>query len=119
MTENQVLQQIAKRIGKSLGITLKLEWLSGHCPVQAEGKFYIPNTESWKYFYFRSRGEHWKFYIGKEEAFAFNLRTDPHYGEKYCDDRFGAGWISMEEALDFIKKSIELYIKTPEVFTLE
>ncbi len=77
-----------------------LDWVSGFCPVQAEG------TYRGKHFYFRSRGNRWAFYIGTHHAFD---NPEWHYSEAYGEEPFVAGWITEEEALGFIEKSLEIY----------
>lgn len=113
MTPNESLQQDAKYIGKTLGITLKLDWLSGFCPVQAEGKFHVPNTHKWIYFFFRARGNQWRFSVRSEDQALF---TGNAYKEKYSEEPFAAGMMPHNGALNFIKKSISLYISNPELY---
>ena len=70
--------------------------LGGNCPVQAEG------TIDGKPFYFRSRGEHWSMSIGGEDVVG---NPEWRHEEEYGDGPFEAGWITEDEAREFIKKS--------------
>ena len=74
----------------------------GQCPVQAEG--YIAG----KPFYFRARGDKWSIYIGIDK----DLLGNPEY--KYTES-YGAwpdaGWITEEEAKEFINRVGNQYIK--------
>jgi hypothetical protein len=80
---------------------LKIDWLGGNCPVQAEG------TVGNKKFYFRSRGARWSMNIGGED-----LITNPEwrYEEPY-GETFEAGWITEVEARLFIEKAVRKYRK--------
>lgn len=75
--------------------------IGGVCPVQAEG--YIAG----KPFYFRSRGSQWSIAIGGKD-----LICNPEY--KYTEN-YGewpqAGFISEEEAIEFINRAGKEYIK--------
>ena len=85
---------------------IKIEWLGGNCPVQAEG------TVDGKPFYFRARGEYWSMGIGGEEVV---LSPDWYYGEDYGDAPYKAGWMPQYEALGFIAKAIGLYATGAEL----
>lgn len=83
-------------------LTLVIETLSGHCPVQGTG------TVNGVQFYFRARGEHWTMDIGE---------PDPDYedlvatgGWKYSEEYepgsvFGAGWMDHDVAAGLIAKA--------------
>ena len=70
--------------------------LGGNCPVQAEG------TIDGKPFYFRSRGEHWSMSIGGEDVVS---NPEWRHEEEYGDGPFEAGWITEDEAREFMEKS--------------
>src|SRR5690554_1410490 len=74
---------------------LCIEYLGGHCPVQAEG------TINGRPFYFRSRGDGWSFGVGDDAVGAAmgegGWRSAGKYGE-WPD----AGWMPKEEALEII-----------------
>jgi hypothetical protein len=81
--------------------TLVIDWLEGNCPVQAEGTF------GGQAFYFRSRGARWSMNIGGREVVGSpDWRYEEPYG-KWPD----AGWITKEQALEFIDKAVSLYCK--------
>lgn len=77
-----------------------LDWISGFCPVQAEGTF------QGKRFYFRARGNRWALYIGNTNPLGENEWS---YSESYGDEPFVAGWMEEAEALGFIEQSLRLY----------
>lgn len=76
-----------------------IDWLSGSCPVQAEG------TIDGKPFYFRARGQRWRIGIGGDVVSS----PDWGYGEYFGEVPFAAGWMTDEEAMGFIVKSVGLY----------
>jgi hypothetical protein len=82
------------------GVRLEIEQIGGQCPVQAEGK--LDGNE----FYFRARGERWTLSVGGADVVA---SPDWHYEESYGESRFDAGWMSKEEALNFLRKAANLY----------
>lgn len=69
---------------------LKIDHISGQCPVQAEGE-----VDGFS-FYFRARGNHWSFEIGNNEWYR---------EERYGDKPFEAGWMTHEEALILIERA--------------
>ena len=73
--------------------TLKIDWIAGNCPVQAEGT--INGVE----FYFRARGDRWTFII-MDESDNFS------YGEEYKD----AGWMTDEVAHRLIEDAARFYV---------
>lgn len=75
---------------------LSVDWVSGNCPVQAEGHV---NGVS---FYYRARGWHQSF----ETSDGF-LMQEPVIGSQ-----FDAGWISEEDARFFISRASASYIRT-------
>lgn len=83
---------------------VKIEWIGGNCPVQAEG------TINGKPFYFRARGNHWSLDIGSGEDGKHPLETTVwDYVEPYGDEPYVAGWMSEDEARGFIDKAAALY----------
>ena len=78
---------------------IRIEWLGGNCPVQAEGTIQgVP-------FYFRARGEHWSLGVGADPV----GRPDWYHREPYGDEEYAAGWMPQHEALGFLAKAIGLY----------
>ena len=73
--------------------TLKIEWIAGNCPVQAEGT--INGVE----FYFRARGDRWTFTI-MDESDNFS------YGEEYHN----SGWMSEDDAKRLIEDAARFYV---------
>lgn len=82
----------------------------GNCPVEAEG--YLPTGE---FYYFRARGSNWRLEIAKGEDAGWVERIKFSYGEKYCDDQFGAGWMTRREAIKFANKAIKFYYQKREL----
>jgi hypothetical protein len=72
---------------------LKIDWLRGNCPVQAEGTF------DGEPFYFRARYTSWRVEVGEWECGAL-------YRE---DSKYGAGWMSEKEARAFIEQAYALW----------
>ena len=85
-------------------MNLTINTIGGQCPVQAEGSL------NGKYFYFRARGEHWRFEVGegaKEEGEP--LWT---YGETYKDGgEYEAGWMDQDEAREFIDQAATKFLE--------
>lgn len=81
-------------------MTLKLEWLGGNCPVQAEG------TISGKPFYFRARGEHWTLGIGADPVGEPEWFREREWG----DGPFSAGWMPENDAKRFIDECAADYV---------
>lgn len=77
------------------------DWIGGNCPVQSEG------TVDGVPFNFRSRGNRWTLDVGYFEATAWS------YSEPYGTEKFAAGWISEDQARQFIEKAVELYRLDP------
>lgn len=82
----------------------EIESLGGNCPVQAEG---IVDGQP---FYFRARGNAWSMSIGGD------VYCQPDW---YMEETYGrwpdAGWMSEEEAMAFIEKSVASYRKEMEI----
>lgn len=83
---------------------VKIAWIGGNCPVQAEG------TIRGKPFYFRARGEAWSIGIGGEVV----MEPEWFYEEDYGDEPYVAGWMTEAEARAFIEKSADLYRESQE-----
>jgi hypothetical protein len=78
---------------------LSIDSIYGNCPVQAEGHF------GGERFYFRSRGARWSMNIGGRDVVGNpDWRYEEPYGE-FPD----AGYITEDQARDFINKAILLY----------
>lgn len=77
-----------------------IDWLSGFCPVQAEGKIAgIP-------FYFRARGAHWNLNVGTDPLSENSWSTGEAYGTG-----FDAGWMELDEARAFIARGAGLWLE--------
>lgn len=77
----------------------KIDMIGGFCPVQAEG------SVGDKKFYFRARGQQWSVGVGDDPV----ASPDWRYSERYGEDLFDAGWMTVAEARDFIDKAMKLY----------
>lgn len=77
-----------------------IDQIGGNCPVQAEG------TVDGKEFYFRARGSRWSMSIGGSDS-----ATDPewYYEETYGSGPYDAGWMTVDEARDFIDQAVRRY----------
>lgn len=75
-----------------------IDWLSGNCPVQAEG------TIDGVPFYFRARGCRWSLSVGGDPLDDFAWYYEEPYGETY-----EAGWMSEPEAVSFIERGAQLW----------
>lgn len=71
-----------------------LSWISGYCPVQAEGQF------QGVAFTFRARGQRWKLEMDGPAPWSFEAA--------YGSGPFDAGWMELGEALGFIMDALEL-----------
>jgi hypothetical protein len=78
---------------------VNIENIGGNCPVQAEG--FVDG----KPFYFRARGQQWSLGIGADPI----GNPDWIYSERYSDEPYAAGWMTVAEARDFIAKAFALY----------
>lgn len=76
------------------------EWTCSACPVQAEG---MVDGHSW---YFRSRGEHWEFYVAEPGHMGYQVGLEgiPGWG---IDREWGswpeAGWMPFKTARRLIR----------------
>lgn len=91
---------------------INIEYIGGNCPVQAEG--IIDGYP----FYFRARGNTWRLEVCLDKSQPVNCLVwweaecgvwehEENYGE-----RFEAGWMSKEEACQFINKAAILFCKS-------
>ena len=80
----------------------QIDEIGGNCPVQAEGHI-GGKTE----FYFRARGAAWSMSVGGKDVVG---EPGWYYSEPYKEFP-EAGWMPVEEAKEFIKKSIHRYWK--------
>jgi hypothetical protein len=77
---------------------IKIDWLGGNCPVQAEGAINgVP-------FYFRARGDRWSLGIGAEPVGNPDWQHEEWFGE-WPD----AGWMTEVEAEGFLRQAAALY----------
>lgn len=80
------------------GITLG--YFGGNCPVEVEGIF------DFKVFYFRARGSRWEFHVARRQIDIF--KNDLFVVEReYGDGPYDAGWMQLDEALNFVCDSVE------------
>lgn len=79
---------------------LRLDTIGGNCPVQARG--FIAGVP----FYFRARGKHWSFSVGRDPV----GNPDWQHREQYSDEEFAEGWMEEKEAKEFIAKAAKLYM---------
>lgn len=86
---------------------LFINLIGGNCPVQADGTFDgLP-------FYFRARGEAWAVRIAQEGedpvTVGWGDQNGWAYAEDYGEGPFEAGWMDIDEALDFIRRSFHAW----------
>lgn len=96
MTDNASIKAARVRLSKA-GVSIDM--LGGNAPVQGEG--FIGSHLRW---YFRSRGERWKFHVYETGSRLFDDDLFVHaeaYGEWP-----EAGFISELQALQFIEKAV-------------
>ncbi|WP_313200631.1 hypothetical protein [Rhizobium sp.] len=79
-----------------------LQELAGYCPVQAEGEV------DGQFFYFRARGSHWRIDIGGNETGTKGPKWW-HAEEWPGDTGFEAGYLSDEDAIGCILKSVSIF----------
>lgn len=85
-------------------MNIHIDYIGGYCPVQAEGNVNgVP-------FYFKSRGEHWSIGIGGDDPIC-----EPGWSHV---EKYGtwpdAGYITLEQAQEFINKGAALYLEEKE-----
>lgn len=80
-------------------MNLNIQYIAGNCPVEAEG------TIDGSAFYFRARGKTWTFAVGDDPIGV----PDWKYEQAYGDSPFAAGWMSEDEARQFITEGAERY----------
>jgi len=78
---------------------LVIDTIGGNCPVQATG------TINGKPFYFRARGEHWRIGVGGDPV------MDPEWSveRRWGAGEFAASWMSEDEALALIERSLKCF----------
>lgn len=80
-------------------MSLVIDTLGGMCPVQAEG------TIDGVPFYFRARGEHWKFSAGIDPVkISLGWAEGFFREEEWGDGPFSAGYMPLDEAQKIIEK---------------
>jgi hypothetical protein len=82
-------------------VTVHIAEIGGACPVQAEG------TVKGVPFYFRSRWDRWAMHIGADPLAAESWV----YEELYSGGPMGAGYVSEQEAREFINKAADIWLK--------
>ncbi len=91
---------------------LEIETISGYCPVQAEGTCCGGHR-----FYFRARGSAWTVEISRHRSPTHPIHLPAEevwmYGEPYGEGPFDAGYLSDDEARDFIGKAVRLFAADP------
>lgn len=75
--------------------------IGGYSPMQIEGQF------QGQYFYFRARGQAWRFELG--QVWADKPESYWSYGEPWGDYAFAAGFMTEEQALECLAKAIFAY----------
>lgn len=90
---------------------LKIDWLSGTCPVQAEG------TIDGLPFYFRARHDAWTFSVASTvDGDPVEVWNEPeegyHYREAYGElGGFDAGYMAHELARTFVEQAAERFMQ--------
>jgi hypothetical protein len=82
---------------------VKIKWLGGNCPVQAEGEI---NGQP---FYFRARGEHWSLEIGECQVDGPDPDAPWRYEEPWGDGPYDAGWMDEKTAREMIARGAEMW----------
>lgn len=84
---------------------LRIEYLDGNCPVQAEG------TVNGVPFVFKARGERWRLAIGEDPVAVSRGEKEGWYREADWGDKpFAAGWMPREEARAIIERCAADYM---------
>lgn len=91
--------------GAGAGPELRVDWLGGNCPVQAEG------WVKGKPFYFRARWDHWRVGVGGDPVSAPEWDRERPYAD---GEPFAAGWMDEKEAWGFLLTSLADYIAGKE-----
>lgn len=81
-------------------LNASIDWLSGQCPVQAEGVI------GDRRFYFRSRWNQWRIQIGDVDPVAKPLFS---YGEPWGDEPGEAGYMPEDTAIVMIIRGLDAY----------
>lgn len=87
---------------------LRIEYLGGECPVQAEG------TVDGKPFYFRARGNFWSFALSEDTTISSpdEDTADFYVEEEYGDTPYEAGYMPIEVAESIIRRCAEEYLRS-------
>ena len=83
-----------------------VEYAGGNCPVQIEGEV----DGAW--FYFRARGEVWRFEIASTREDWDDDRLIFETSATYGDGPYSAGWMPLHEAFGFVAQAIEQWRAT-------
>lgn len=88
---------------------LTIEWFGGNCPAPWAEGFYLG-----KPFYFRARVDAWSFNLGGKDVISnpewrYFEYYEPKNLEPEQNSAFAAGWITRQEGVGFILKSIFEY----------
>lgn len=81
-------------------VNARVKWLSGNCPVQAEGSI------GKKRFYFRSRWNQWQISVGTVDPI---IKPEFVYGEPWGKEPGDAGYMPNDTAIMMMIKGLELY----------
>ena len=82
---------------------LQIDGIYGQCPVQADGMIDgLP-------FYFRARGDKWSFSVAPAGVDPVVHADWVHYADYDEKGPLAAGWMSHDEARDFIQEAAVLY----------
>lgn len=87
-------------MSKMAGPDVQIDWVGGHCPVNAEG------TVDGKPFFFKARGRHWSMGIGGADP---ELEPDWSMREEWPGGQFDAGWMTEDDARGCIDKAVAAY----------
>ena len=109
---------------------VKITWIGGNCPVQAEGVVCVwtaHGEQEARAFYYRARGSHWNLRIQAkgvpvtlEQSLAHSRlpgldaifdKDAWNCGEDWPGDECAAGWQTIPEALECIAKALSQYQK--------
>lgn len=84
---------------------LRIEYLAGNCPVQAEG------TVAGAPFFFKARGERWRLAIGEDPEAVSRGDKEGWYREAAWGDKpLAAGWMPLVEAQAIIERCAAEYV---------
>lgn len=84
--------------------SIKIDYIGGNCPVQAEGRI------DGKPFYFRARGCSWSIGIGGDPV----MLPEWYATDDYGDGPYDAGYMPVYDALSFIAAAMKEYAEGME-----